>query len=239
MSTSRWIAIITFLFVACVVAGGCAEKARPYGRERQLALAGPQTRVWAVAPVLNLSGQRGVDPLLQADLLYQQLQTVHGLTVIPVDKVAQVYASLRIEQVQTPEQAFAVIETLGCEGLVVGTVTQFDPYNPPKFGGSLQLFEKPGGYTRPPPPDVRELVNAAAPPPTQSLPEAPQFLQVVGMYDAANGTVRDALLDYAAGRHEPAGPMAEREYFASMDRYAAFSWYTLTEQLLVRIRNGR
>ncbi|HEX8342143.1 MAG TPA: hypothetical protein VF624_14660 [Tepidisphaeraceae bacterium] len=238
MCNSRWIAIRSILLAACL-SGGCAEKAKQYGRERQLAMPGPQTRVWAVAPVINLSGQRGVDPLLQADLLYQQLQTVQGLTVIPVDKVAQVYAALRIERVQTPEQAFAVIETLGCEGLIVGTVTQFDPYNPPKFGGSLQLFEKPGGYTRPPPPDVRDLINSAAPPPTESLPEAPQFVQVVGMYDAVNGTVRDAVLDYAAGRHEPVGPMAEREYFASMERYAGFSWHTLTEQLLVRIRNGR
>ena len=69
--------------------------------------------------------------------------------------------------------------------------------------------------------------------------QAPEFAQVVGMFDAANGTVRDAVLDYAIGRHEPAGPMAEREYFASMDRYAGFAWHSLTEQLLVRIRNGR
>jgi hypothetical protein len=238
MSTTRWIAVISFLFIACVAAGGCSETKKTYGRERQLELPGAQARVWAVAPVINLSGQRGVDPLLQADILYQQLQTVHGLTVIPVDRVAQVYTALRIEQVQTPEQAYAVMDALGCQGLVVGTVTQFDPYNPPKFGGSLQLFERPGSYNRRPTPDVRELINAASPP-TDSLPQSPDFAQVVGMFDAANGSVRDAVLDYATGRHEPAGPMAEREYFASMDRYAGFAWHSLTEQLLVRIRNGR
>jgi hypothetical protein len=71
------------------------------------------------------------------------------------------------------------------------------------------------------------------------LPQAPDFVQAVGMYDSANGSVRDALLTYANGRHEPAGPMGAREYFANMDRYTGFAYYSLLEQLLVQLRNGR
>jgi hypothetical protein len=238
MTMTRWIARIVSL-CTLVIAVGCAERAQPYGRETHLQLPGSQRRVWAVAPVINLSGQAGVDPLLQADILFQQLQTVEGLTVIPVDRVGQVYAALHIEQVQTPDQAAAVIDLLGCDALVVATVTQYDPYNPPKFAGAIQLFQKPGNYNRPPPPDPRDLVRSGAPGPAESLPQAPDFVQAVGMYDSANGSVRDALLTYANGRHEPAGPMGAREYFANMDRYTGFAYYSLLEQLLVQLRNGR
>lgn len=227
-------------FLLGIIMGwGCTPKPPPYGRERQLSIPGTQTRIWAVAPVLNLSGQPGVDPLLQADILYQQLQTINGLTVIPVDRVAQVYASANIEQIQSPEQATIVMDALGCEGLIVGTVTQFDPYNPPKWGGSLQLFQREGGINRTPPPDPRQLLRSGSPPPESNLPQVPQMLQVVGMFDATNGTVRDALMTYAQGRHEPTGPMGIKEYFASMDRFSGFCYHALLEDLLVLLRNGR
>jgi hypothetical protein len=240
MTTTRWIAVITLIIAACLLSttGGCAAKEKQYGRERQLTLPGNQTRVWAVAPVINLSGQPGVDPLLQADVLYQHLQTVQGLTIVPVDRVAAVYSAVGIEQVQTPEQAKAVIDMLGCDALIVATVTQYDPYNPPKFGGALQLFEKDAGG-RMPPPDPRELLRSGSPPPEQAMPQDPQFVQVVGMFDAQNGTVRDALMAYAQGRHEPAGPMGLKEYFVNMDRFCGFAYHSLLESLLVQLQNGR
>ena len=236
MTTIKWIAILALIAAACLLSGGCA--AEPYGRERTLALPGPDQKVWAVAPVINLCGQSGVDPVLQADLLFQQLQTIQGLTVVPVDRVAQVYAANGIEQVQTAEQARAVIDALGVDGLVVMTVTQFDPYNPPKFAGAMQLFQRPPEHATAGP-DPQLLDRAATPGPDESLPYKNDFLQVVGMFDAANGSVRDAVSAYARGRHEPAGPMGAKEYFVSMDRYCGFAYYRLAESLLVRLRNGR
>ena len=238
MHTARWIAILGLIGAACVLSSGCTEKPKLYGRESSLVLAGPP-RVWAVAPVINLSGQQGVDALLQADLLYQQLQTVYGVTVVPVDRVAQVYAAAGIEQVQSVEQANLVMDQLGCDGLIVASVTQFDPYNPPKFGCALQLFEKPRGRAIPVG-DPRELLRAgSAPEAGQTLPAHSDFQQVVGMYDSANGSVRDAVIAYASGRHEPEGPMGVNEYFSSMDRYCSFGYYTLLDSLLVQLRNGR
>jgi hypothetical protein len=56
------------------------------------------------------------------------------------------------------------------------------------------------------------------------------------MYDAANGSVRDALRGYATGRNDPTGPMGEREYLASMDRYCGFVYHTLMGDLLRAMR---
>lgn len=235
MTNLKWIAIIGLIVAACLISG--CETPSKYGRELSLAMPGPKTRVWAVAPVVNLSGQPGVDPLLQADLVYQQLQTVAGLTVVPVDRVAQVYAAAGLEQIQSAEQAQAVIDALGCDGLVILTVTQFDPYNPPKVGAALQLFERNTAHAIGP--DPQQLLRAATPGPETALPRDNDFTQVVGMYDSTNGTVRDAVAAYARGRHEPAGPMGIKEYFNSMDRFCGFAYYSLTESLLVRLQNGR
>jgi hypothetical protein len=218
------------LALACVT--GCQQKAKLYGVEAQQALDSVKGEVWAVAPAVNLSGQREVDPLLQADIAYQQLQHVRGLTVVPVNRVAEVYASLRIEKVQSAEQAAIVCDLLGCDGLVVPSVTAYDPYNPPKFGGSLQLFRKPNKFTRPEQVDPRALSRAATPMENESLPPRPDFVQAVGMYDAANGSVREAVLRYADGRNDPIGPMGSKEYFVSMERYCGFAYHELIEQLL-------
>lgn len=222
--------------VLCVVlllplAQGCSQPAVPYGQENTLSLATTRPQVWAVAPAIDLSGKEMVDPILQADLLYQQLQQVRGLSVIPVNRVADVYASLNITRVQSPQQAAVVCELLGCDGLVVATVTAWDPYNPPKFGASLQLFAA-GASAMPAGVDPRELIRQAAPQQDQPPPAGTGFRQAVGMYDAANGSVRDALFAYACGRNDPAGPMGPREYLMSMDRYCGFVYYTLIAELV-------
>ena len=224
--------------VLTTAAAGCRQKAPGYGVEQFNRL--PSGReVWAIAPALNLSGQREVDPLLQADLAYQQLQHVRGLTVVPVNRVAEVYASLGIEQVQSAEQAAIVCDLLGCDALVVPTVTAYDPYNPPKFGAALQLFRAGQAHARAEGIDPRTLSRAATPPPDESLPRDAEFVQSVGVFDAANGSVREALLLYAQGRSDPVGPMGAKEYLASMERYCGFVYHELIEELLEAPRPGR
>src|SRR3954447_21344106 len=146
MNRRSW--AIAAIAAALLVTSGC-QKPVMYGREQELGRESEHAEVWAVAPAINLSGQRDVDPLLQADLLYQQVQQVRGLTVVPVNRVAEVYAGLGVEQVQSAEQAALVCDLLGCDALLVPTITAFDPYDPPKLGASLHLFRKPGTYARP------------------------------------------------------------------------------------------
>jgi hypothetical protein len=201
--------------------GGCLEeKPKPYGTEARLRFSGPTQQVWAVAPVINLSGLREVDPLLQADLVYEQLQQIDGLTVVPVNRVVEVYAGLKIDAVKSPQQAQEVCELLNCDALVVPTVTAYDPYDPPKLGASLQLFTRSGGS------------NAGQ----NDAAGSPGFLQAVAMFDAANGSVREAVLAYAAGRNDPQSPMGPREYLESMDRYCGFVYNALAADLLRQIK---
>ena len=243
MNVRRYVNGLVFasaVITAVAGAGGCAEKAPVYGVEQARELLSARRQVWAIAPALNLSGQAEVDPLLQADIAYQQLQQVRGLTIVPVNRVAEVYASLRIDKVQSAEQAALVCDLLGCDALVVPTVTAYDPYNPPKFGASLQMFRRPESYARPDAVDPRALSRAAAPPPDESLPrDDAEFVQSVGVFDAANGSVREALFAYAQGRNDPAGPLGAKEYLVSMERYCGFVYHELIGDLLVAARPGK
>ena len=220
--------------LAVTTAGGCAT--RDYGFEQQQTFYGGQHPVWAIAPAVNLSGERNVDPVLQADLLFHQLQAVNNVTVIPVDRVVAVYAALHIDKVQSPEQAAVVCEQLGCDALVVPTITIYDPYNPPKLSASLALLPRqPGDGGGGRKVDARELVRRASPDEGEPLPTRPPFVQVVGMYDAANGSVHHAVLAYAAGRNDPGQPLGETEFLVNMDRYCEFVYHTLIGQLLDRV----
>jgi hypothetical protein len=231
-SIKRRSVALTALAAALLV--GC--KPPQYGRESQLALLTRTQPIWAIAPAVNLSGEENVDPLLQADLLYQQLQTVSNVTVIPVNRVVEVYAALRIDKVQSEEQAAIVCEQLGCDALVIPTVTAFDAYNPPKMGAAIQLIARPGSMHMKNV-DARELTRQATPMVNETLPPRPNFIQVVGMYDSANGSVRDAVLNYAKGRHDPVGPLGSKEYFASMDRYCGFVYHALIADLIREAAN--
>jgi hypothetical protein len=192
--------------IALAVAGCDSHPPKPYGIEVGLTVPGNKTTIWAVGPGVNLSGHREVDPILQADLLYGQLQQVKGMTVVPVDRVVQAYAFLNIERVESPEQAQQVCRLLDADALVVPTVTAYDPYLPPKMGASLSLF-------------VQEKQGA-------------ELHQSVGMFDSGVGSVRRDILAFANGRSDPNGPMAEREYFLSMDRYSGFVYHELIADLL-------
>ncbi len=231
MNTMRSISL-GLIVVALAGLCGCGGHDVPdYGVEKPVNLPGSRRQTWAVAPAVNLSGQRAVDPLIQADVLYMQLQQVAGLNVIPVNRVVDVYTALRIDQVKSERQAQVMCELLDCDAIVVATVTAYDPFEPPKMGAALQLFRR-GEQRLPPNVDPRELVRQAVATTQSVTPPPAGFVQVVGMFDAANGSTRVDLLRYAAGRNDPAGPLRERLYLVEMDRYAGFVYHSLITELL-------
>lgn len=225
--------LIIPLALALGVLAGCSPNPPPYGRERALFAPKYAPRTIAVAPAINLSGVAAPDPLLQADIVYQQMQSVRGITVIPVNRVVQVCAGLGIRNIDSFEQAVAVCEALGADALAVPTITAFDPYDPPKMAASLQLFiakyrDRDGKL------DVRALSRQATEPQVQSLPKNADFIQAARLFDAAAGSTRDRIRSYASGRNDPTGPLGEREFYLNMDRYSAFVWHELIDEILDR-----
>jgi hypothetical protein len=231
--SSRWSAMRTLRFAFfALLASSCSTPEKPYGKESTLTLSTSRAQVWAVGPCVNLSGQHQVDPLLQADLLYEQLQQVKGLTVIPVNRTADVYISLHLDRIESEDQAALICDLLGCDGLIVPTVTFYDPYDPPKVGAALQLFSKPKSYARPHDIDPSMLARASRPMDISGPVTSPTFIQVVGMFDSANGSTHADLQNYASGRYDPAGAYKEKEYLVNMDRYSGFVYRKLIEAVM-------
>lgn len=227
-------AALVLLAACCASLGGCAEKAVPYGRESINYAPRYGPRSVAVAPCINLSGQSQPDPLLQADLVYQELQQVRGLTAVPVNRVVQVMSGLNLRSIDSTEQAWAICDALGVDALLLPTITAFDPYDPPKFAGSVQLFIRKA-TTREGKLDPRMLSRRATGAALEPGPTNADFIQAAGMFDAAAGSTRDRVDAYARGRIDPAGALGVREFYLNMDRYAAFAWHSLIELSLIHI----
>ena len=216
-----------------IIACGCSKPPQ-YGKQNMLFASQGTPSTWAVAPAINLSGQPGIDPLIQADVLYQKLQEVRGITVVPVNRVVELMVALRVREITSSEQARVMCEQLGVDALVVPTITVYSPYDPPRIGASLQVFLRNSGPGRQLL-DPRELARQSTPDDIEALPLEADFIQAADIFDSANGSTRDALMLYAAGRTDPLGPLGAREYYLNMNRYSGFVWHELVERVLRKL----
>ncbi len=191
------------------------------------------TRLWAVVPFANESGVSTVNPFRIADAFTQQLEQVRGIQMVAVNRVVNAMRIAEIQAVSTPADALNLIEILGVDALVVGTVTAYDPYRPMTLGLAVQLFARPpagrrGGL------DTRTLTHstglAAAP---GAFGPAPPVASAAGVFEAANHRTLRQLTEYAVGRTEPSDPAGLDLYLLSMDWYAQFVCYRLLHDLLL------
>lgn len=190
----------------------------------------PATKVWAVAPFRNESGTSVVDGIRMAEQLAGQLHQVRGIQVLPVNRVIAAMEASNMTQVTTVDQVRRLLQTLQVDGLIVGSITAWEPYDPPKIGVSIALYSAPGSL---------ELQTAAANAPagttTGPLPGEQRWLepvaQVGSLFDAANGSVLLHLKEYATGRAPSDSPAGWRRYLLSMDLYSEFVSHELMRRL--------
>lgn len=99
----------------------------------------PQLSTVAIVPFINLSEEPTLDGRRFAEAYFNELQLIPGFEVIPVGVVEQAILRNRIQF--TPENAAAearrLAQTLGADAIVVGAVTDYSPYYPPRC--SLQV----------------------------------------------------------------------------------------------------
>jgi hypothetical protein len=194
----------------------------------------PTRHVWAIAPLRNESGTREANGLTMADKLQRQLGSAANLDVLAVNRTLEAMEALHMERIATPADAQALLRKLGADGLVVGTITFYQPYDPPKLGLALDLYtseqiEAADAM------DVRRLTVATTDGSPTSGPAAgaSQPVSVVSsVLDAADPRVRDQLEKYATRRGTESDPNAWRRYRSSMDLYSEFASYVMSWRLL-------
>lgn len=224
------LAAMMMTFSALTLMLGCASE--PLVLPAQLGAPYERTQLWAVAPFVNESGVSIVNGERIADLFAEQAEQVHGVSAVPVNRVLVAMRRLELRAVNTHADAATLMNALGVDGLIVGTVTAYDPYTPPKLGVAIQLYRR----ERPPTPmqfDLYRLQRARTElvPPDASGPMGP-VNQVSGVFDGANHQTLLWLDQYSAGRTEPRSAYGKRVYLVSMELYTQFVAFRMMHDLL-------
>jgi len=224
---------LLFLAVVAVPLVGCQRPMvervieAPYG-ERQ---------IWAIAPLRNETGSLHPDGLVMADQLARTFEQVEGIDVVPVNRVLEAMDALQMTGVRTREDAIRLREALAVDALVVGSMTQYDPYDPPKFGLALDLYawpNDPAGNGL----DIRGLSwaptsdGAGINRRTLTRPDQP-VTSVSGYFDAAGIGTKQLIDNYAYGRGATNNILHERRlYTINMNLFQEFVGHEVASQLI-------
>jgi len=93
----------------------------------------------AVAPFINLSHERAVDGRRFALAYYSELQKVPGFEVVPVGVTEAVIVENNL-QINSPDDVLKLARLLNVDAVVVGAVTDYAPYYPPRVGMQVEWY---------------------------------------------------------------------------------------------------
>jgi hypothetical protein len=201
-----------------------------------------ERRVWAVAPLRNETGSLHADGLAVAEHLVRHLEGASNIDALPLNRTLAAMEALGMGQVATPAEAMKLLGVLQADALVVGSLTAYDPYDPPKLGMALELYTSPRLESLEPT-DVRALTSAAVERGGDlhkpRLSKQPVNV-VSAVLDAGDADVRRKLERYAADRRMEKDPTwvwdksehSIRQYRMSMDLFSEFAGYVMSWRLL-------
>ena len=196
----------------------------------------PRQQVWAIAPLANESGVSHVDRLAITDGLVLEAASIRGVDVLPLNRTLETMLSLNIglDGIPNEEEYRELCQVLNADAILVGTIIAYDPYQPLRFGSSLQLIRNEGA-TAPAGIDSRALSMSlgGASETVMRAPVQSRPIQSSGIFDTENHDVLARMATYSNGRstHDPArGDIGL--YHLDMDDYAEFVSHQLLERLL-------
>jgi len=177
----------------------------------------PSTQLWAVAPFSNESGVSHADGSRVADQFVKVIEETEGLSCVALNRTLAAMQTLGMRAVRTDADAVTLLEAMGVDGLVIGTISMWDPYPPPKIGLAAQLYVRPG------------MTNPAT---FQPIDPAVPASAASGSFDASNHATLAALRRYSDARHQPGGPYGDEIYLVEMSRYAEFASHEILARIL-------
>jgi hypothetical protein len=141
----------------CLMLSGCSIFPEIY-RQPQFHNPFPQLSRVAVAPFFNLSNEKTVDGQKVALAYYNALQDIPGYEVVPVGVTETVILNHKID-LRGPkgaDEARRLAQIMKVDAVVIGAVTDYSPYYPPRMGMEVQWYaanpgfhEIPAGYGLP------------------------------------------------------------------------------------------
>ena len=133
------------------LSGGCSLLLPEISNQPVIRNPFPQLSKIAVAPFFNQSDEPTVDGREFAMAYFAELQKTPGFEVVPVGVVEEAIINHRVD-LSGPGEARRLAKLLGVDAVVVGAVTDYSPYYPPRCGiagglvhGQSWLSRNPGG----------------------------------------------------------------------------------------------
>jgi hypothetical protein len=232
MNPLRKMCAVCALFVALVALPSCSPPpdlvtpsvlVSPYDSAQGEAL-------WAVAPLRNESGTSAVDALAVTDTLIAKVQETRGVACVPLNRVIAAMRALGLPAVRTPGEARTLAQALGVDAIIAGTITAYDPYDPPTIGLTLGLYGSGTGTLAAPGLDPRQLASSG-----QDVTLGRHAIRPLGVAsehaDARNHEVLMDLKRYASGRVDERSALGWRSYTASMELFTQFAAHRTLERL--------
>lgn len=232
MTTAQKVRFLLFGSLVTIGLTACADKPElvtpenlvsPYDSSQGDAL-------WAVAPLRNESGTTTADVLAMTDAIMAKVQETRGISAVSTNRVLAAMRTLGMPAVRTPAEAALLARTLGVDGIVVGTITAYDPYDPPTVGLTLGLYAA-AAKTPETTIDPRTLSTRATDGRTERFGQRPSAV-VSEHFDARNHEVLMDLRRYATGRTEKDTALDWRTYLANSQLFAQFAANQAVSRLL-------
>lgn len=234
-SAQTMLATLIALVSVCLAAlsGGCASTNK---RDRMFppgVIVSPYDTaqrdvVWAVIPPMNESGTSLADPMTIGDAIVASVQGIRGVRCLPLNRTVDAMRSMGlVNGVQSSSEAHQLAELLGADAVLAGSITAYDPYDPPVMGLALALYARPGAMSQADQArlDTRALTMAFTDFGSyDGLTFAGEPVTVVSEHlDGRSHDVRIAARAYAEGRSDHTSALQWRIYLASMDLYTQFA----------------
>lgn len=99
----------------------------------------PQLAKVAVVPFFNMTDEPTLDGEQVASAYFTELQAVPGFEVVPVATVQAVIEQHRL-QLSSAEEVRRLAQLLEVDAIVVGAVTDYTPYYPPRLGLQVRWY---------------------------------------------------------------------------------------------------
>ena len=227
--------VLLTLMTMTLGVGGCSGLDKP--DSAMTAGIYPRRQLWAVVPLINESGSLNVDGTRFADHLANQFENHPGIDTVPVNRVLAAMDEIGVSQVTSPVQLLGLRRTLAVDGLIVGTINAYDPYDPPKLGVMIELYVDPALPWFSDPESIRRLTWAGVDDqtrPLELLSASRSPVSVVsGYFDAADPLTRERLMHYGIKRGvTPHDEHAWRFYRINMDLYTEFVAHIVSSKLM-------
>lgn len=137
--------LLITIVLCCSMLTGCSLILPEVSHQPVIRNPFPQLSRVAIAPFFNHSDEPTLDSREVTMAYFAELQATPGFEVIPLNVVEELMIRHQID-LGSPGEARRLAQQLGVDAVVVGAVTDYSPYYPPRMGLHVEWYTANPGY---------------------------------------------------------------------------------------------